>query len=130
MPLAAFHQLAHRDGELATARAAASVGVAMGISSYSNTECSQVVAEGDGKIDFGAQMYIYPNRGLQKSLVKRAEELGFKAIFLTSDAPILGTRWNETRNEFVKRVYAATGGEWPFPNISDAMVDSGMAVEP
>lgn len=104
----------------------------MGMSSYSNLPWDAVIAEGRGLIDFAAQMYIYPSRELQAQLVKRAEGLGCKAIFLTSDAPILGTRWNETRNGFVKRIDDALGGQWPFPNLpnpSDTVKVGGTEIE-
>lgn len=46
------------------------------------------------------QLYIYKDRELTKSLVRRAETAGFKAIVLTVDAPIFGTRRADVRNKF------------------------------
>lgn len=34
------------------------------------------------------------------ALTARILDIGCKAIFLTSDAPVLGTRWKDTRNAF------------------------------
>lgn len=46
------------------------------------------------------QLYIYKDRNLTKSLVKRAERLGYKGIFLTVDTPYLGRRQDDVRNKF------------------------------
>lgn len=46
------------------------------------------------------QLYIYKDRELTLSLVHRAEEAGYKAIFVTVDTPYLGKRWDDMRNRF------------------------------
>lgn len=46
------------------------------------------------------QLYIYKDRDLTLSLVHRAEEAGYKAIFVTVDTPYLGRRRNDVRNHF------------------------------
>lgn len=46
------------------------------------------------------QLYIYKDRKLTLSLVRRAEAAGYKAIFVTVDTPYLGRRWNDMRNRF------------------------------
>lgn len=46
------------------------------------------------------QLYIYKDRDLTLSLVHRAEEAGYKAIFVTVDTPYLGRRRNDVRNRF------------------------------
>lgn len=46
------------------------------------------------------QLYIYKDRKITESLVRRTETAGFKAIVLTVDAPIFGLRRSDVRNQF------------------------------
>jgi len=46
------------------------------------------------------QLYIYKDRNLTESLVRRAELAGFKALVLTVDAPLFGLRRADLRNKF------------------------------
>ncbi|OCT44006.1 Peroxisomal (S)-2-hydroxy-acid oxidase GLO5 [Cladophialophora carrionii] len=97
---AGLQAMAHMDGELATARACAKVGVNMAISSFSNYSVEEVVVAGAGKISHAMQLYTMKDRALQERIIKRAEAAGCKAIFLTADSPVLGVRYNEWRNDF------------------------------
>ncbi|KAK4626364.1 Oxidase FUB9 [Fulvia fulva] len=93
---------AHPDGELATARACATKGVNMGISSFANYPIKDIRRAGldVGPIDHGIQLYTLQNRDLELSIIREAEAQGCKAIFLTADSPVLGVRYNEHRNDF------------------------------
>jgi (S)-2-hydroxy-acid oxidase len=46
------------------------------------------------------QLYIYKDRKLTESIVRRAENSGFKALVLTVDAPLFGLRRLDLRNKF------------------------------
>lgn len=46
------------------------------------------------------QLYIYKDRDITRSLVKRAEDCGFKALMLTVDTPFMGQRYADERNRF------------------------------
>jgi 4-hydroxymandelate oxidase len=95
----AFHRLACEGGELATVRAAAGAGTIMCLSSLSNTRLEDVcAAAGSGTVWF--QLYVYRDRSATAALVARAEAAGAKAIVLTVDAPLLGRRERDVRNEF------------------------------
>jgi len=95
----AFHGLACSDGELATVRAASGAGTVMCLSSLSNTRVEEVCsAAGGGAVWF--QLYVYRDRGATAALVGRAEAAGASAIVLTVDAPLLGRRERDVRNEF------------------------------
>jgi 4-hydroxymandelate oxidase len=94
----AFHRLAHPDGELATARAAGAAGTIMILSSLSNTRIEEVVPSTRAPIWF--QLYVYKDRGATEALIARAEAAGARAIVLTVDAPLLGTRERDVRNRF------------------------------
>lgn len=148
----AFQRMAHRDGEVATARAAACAGTIMTLSTLSNSSIEEV-ADGARRAlqcnapttvpqpsDVGAlhcsaqpnlwfQLYVYKDRGITKSLVERAEAAGYAAIALTVDAPLLGRRERDVRNRFclpenlsVKNLFEAGLNELP----SD-IADSGLA---
>ena len=94
----AFHKLACEQGEIATARAAKAAGTLFILSSLSNTAMESVFAEAGSPRWF--QLYIYKDREITLELVKRAELAGAEAIVLTVDAPGLGTRHRDTRNNF------------------------------
>jgi 4-hydroxymandelate oxidase len=102
MPIAiaptAFHKLACEAGEIATARAAKAAGTLFILSSLSNTAMESVFAEAASPRWF--QLYVYKDRAITHELVKRAEAAGAEAIVLTVDAPGLGTRERDTRNNF------------------------------
>ena len=102
MPIAiaptAFHRLACDNGEIATARAAKAAGTLFILSSLSNTAMESVFAEAVSPRWF--QLYMYKDRMITLDLVKRAEAAGAQAIVLTVDAPGLGTRERDTRNNF------------------------------
>jgi (S)-2-hydroxy-acid oxidase len=68
-----LQKLAHPDGEVANARACATAGVCMGISSFSNTGLEEVVGAGEGMVEFGLQLYILRDMEVTRSLVVRAE---------------------------------------------------------
>jgi isopentenyl diphosphate isomerase/L-lactate dehydrogenase-like FMN-dependent dehydrogenase len=79
----------HTDGELATARAAAAMGlpmVASSVSAYSLEEIAE--ANGDGTRWF--QLYWAVDDEIAESFVERAETAGYSAIVLTVDAFMLG----------------------------------------
>ena len=46
------------------------------------------------------QLYVYKDRKLSESLVKRAEKAGYKALVLTVDLPVFGNRLANSRNKF------------------------------
>jgi 4-hydroxymandelate oxidase len=94
----AFHKLACEAGEIATARAAGAAGTLFILSSLSNTAMESVFAQAGSPRWF--QLYIYKDRGITHELVQRAEAAGAEAIVLTVDAPGLGTRERDARNDF------------------------------
>ena len=96
---AAFARLAHADGEIGVARAAAAEGVTQVLSTLSTTSLEDVArAAPDGRRWF--QLYVFRDRGLTEELVRRAEASGYEAIVMTVDAPLLGRRERDARNRF------------------------------
>ena len=94
----AFHRLAHPDGELASARAAARLGILQTLSTMSTVAVEEVVAATTAPVWF--QLYVYRDRGITRDLVRRAEDAGCRALVVTVDAPPLGRRERDVRNRF------------------------------
>jgi len=94
----AFQCLAHSEGEIATALAAADSGVGMVLSTLATKSLEAVATVANGLQWF--QLYIHKDQGLTRALVERAYKAGYKALCLTVDAPILGKRERDHQNEF------------------------------
>jgi len=94
----ALQGLAHADGEVATARAAAARGSLMVVSTLASTTPEAVRAACDGPLWF--QLYVLKDRGATRALVERVEAAGYGALVLTVDAPLLGRRARDERNAF------------------------------
>jgi len=82
-------KIVHEDGELATARAAAALGVPMIVSTASHFSLEQV-AEAGGEAPRWFQLYWPNDRELAQSFVERAEAAGYGAIVLTVDTFVPG----------------------------------------
>ncbi|KAM9780171.1 LOW QUALITY PROTEIN: 2-Hydroxyacid oxidase 1 [Neosynchiropus ocellatus] len=100
----AMQRMAHPDGETATARACKAADTGMMLSSWATSSVEEVMSAmttvaGGGDI-LWLQLYIYKDRELSLSLVRRAEEAGYRAVFVTVDTPYLGRRWDDMRNQF------------------------------
>ena len=94
----AFQGLAHPKGEVATVKAAGAAKTLMTLSTLSTFSIEEVMAVATGPVWF--QLYVFKDRAISASLVKRAEVAGCKAIVLTVDAPLLGRRERDVRNQF------------------------------
>lgn len=46
------------------------------------------------------QLYIYNDKDITLSLIKRAERCGYKALVVTVDTPEIGIRYDDERNKF------------------------------
>jgi len=79
----------HEEGELASARAAAALGVPMIASTTSHFTLEEIAAAG-GEAPRWFQLYWPNDRDLATSLVSRAEGAGYEAIVLTVDTFIPG----------------------------------------
>lgn len=98
----ALGKLADEEGELAISRAAGASDVVYmlpTLSSYSLDEMLDVRQPGQTQF---AQLYVNPKRERTIDYVKRLEDGGVKALFVTVDAPQLGRREKDMRNKFTK----------------------------
>ena len=99
----AFQRMAHPDGELAMAYAAAALGAGVVLStqaSVSLESVAQAVLPDTGRGPLWFQLYLQPDRGFTRALVQRAEAAGYEALVLTVDAPTSGVRDRERRAGF------------------------------
>jgi lactate 2-monooxygenase len=97
--------VAHPEGELASARAAAHVGLPMIASTAASHTIEQIAetartatdppqgdTEAEGEHDFWYQLYWPRDRELARSFIARAETAGYKAVVVTLDTWLLGWR--------------------------------------
>ncbi len=110
----AFQCLAHPEGEVATAKAAAALGTTMIVSTLATKSLEEVAnayikqenwsleeqQENSVSKRLWFQLYVHRDRYLTQALVERAYAAGYKAICLTVDTPIVGHREKDTRNQF------------------------------
>ena len=95
----AFQRLAHPEGELATARAAASAGTVMCQSTLSSVTPEELAAAAPGaRLWF--QLYWSSDRGFTSELLARVLEAGFEAVVFTVDFPAAGRRERDLRAAF------------------------------
>jgi 4-hydroxymandelate oxidase len=81
----------HPDGELAVARAAAAEGSLMVVSSNAGTRFADIGATG---VAWWVQCYLPQDRTLAEPLLGRASEAGARAVVLTADTPVVGTKYD------------------------------------
>lgn len=111
----AMQKLAHQEGEVATARAAAAMDAIMVLSILSTTSLEDVSKE-NPKATLWLQVYIFKERNLTLDLIHRAANAGYKAIVLTMDTAVLGSRYRDLKNNFTMPPYLALEN---FRNINE-----------
>ncbi|KAL5732141.1 (S)-2-hydroxy-acid oxidase [Ranunculus cassubicifolius] len=94
-----MHKLAHPEGEIATARAAAACKTIM-VLSFIPTCTVEEVASSCNAIRF-FQVYMYKRRDISALLIQRAERCGYKAIVFTADTPRIGRREADIKNKMI-----------------------------
>jgi L-lactate dehydrogenase (cytochrome) len=115
----------HPDGELATARAAAALGVPMTLSTVSSFSIEDVARESAAGPRW-FQLYRPKDRSVGASLLARAKAAGFGALILTLDTFMLAWRPRDLANAYL-----------PFPHRdglvnyeSDPAFRAGLAADP
>ncbi|MET1114595.1 MAG: alpha-hydroxy acid oxidase [Comamonas sp.] len=99
----AFQRLAHADGELASAYAAAALGAGFTLSTQASVpleQPAQAVLGTPGRGPLWFQLYLQHDRGFTRELLQRVERAGYEALVLTVDAPVSGVRDRERRAGF------------------------------
>jgi isopentenyl diphosphate isomerase/L-lactate dehydrogenase-like FMN-dependent dehydrogenase len=135
MPVAiapvAFQRMAHEDGEEGMARAAASAGIAMTLSTIATATPADVAAVAPGSPRW-FQLYCFRDGAVTEALLAEAIETGFSAVMVTVDAPYAGRRERDLLTGFTcdsgaPSLQAITGSEVPLtPAEVFALVDPSM----
>ena len=116
-----YQSLAHPEGELAAARAAAAAGTIYCLPTLSVVgpqECAAAAAAGRRWF----QLYWSRDRSFTRELLDRAAAAGYSALVLTADFPAFGWRERELRAGF------SLPTDLPYPNVSPELLplDRGL----
>ena len=117
----AMQRMAHPDGELATARAAAAARTIMCLSTATTTRPEEVAAAAPGAPQW-FQVYVFGDRSQTEELIAEAVENDFSALVLTVDAPYLGRRERDIRIDFKIPEHLTVVGD-----IFSAKFDAGLS---
>ena len=93
----AAHGLAHPDAERATARGAGDAGALMIASTESTASLEEIAAAASGPLWF--QLYVYRDKRIAETLLRRAEDTGYRAVVLTVDLPAWARQERAMRSE-------------------------------
>lgn len=116
-----FTRIAHSQGELAVARAAARAGIPYSLSTMGTRSIEDVAEVCGGPKWF--QVYTWRDRGLVSDLVERAAAAGYEALWLTVDTAVLGRRERDVRRGFTLPPKIGLG------TILDGMLHPGWTVD-
>ncbi len=93
----AVQRLAHPDGEIGTARAAAATDTIMCLSTLGNTSVP-ALAQAVPDAPRWFQLYVFADRAVTRDLVAQAVDHGYEALVVTVDLPVLGWRERDLRS--------------------------------
>jgi isopentenyl diphosphate isomerase/L-lactate dehydrogenase-like FMN-dependent dehydrogenase len=116
----AMQRMAHLNGELATARAAAAARTIMCLSTATTTRPEEVAAATQGAPQW-FQVYVFGDRSQTEELIAEAVENDFSALVLTVDTPYLGRRERDIRIDFKIPEHLTVVGD-----IFSAKFDAGL----
>jgi isopentenyl diphosphate isomerase/L-lactate dehydrogenase-like FMN-dependent dehydrogenase len=91
-----FARVAHGEGELAAARAAAAAGTIFSLSTATSYPLELVAGAGDAPKWF--QLYAPADRAECAALIQRAQSVGYQALAVTIDTAVGGLRERDKRN--------------------------------
>jgi isopentenyl diphosphate isomerase/L-lactate dehydrogenase-like FMN-dependent dehydrogenase len=117
--------IVHREGELASARAAAALGLPF-IFSTAASHTFEEVAEAMGGAARWYQLYWPKQRELAASFVQRAADGGYGAVVVTLDTWLLGWRPRDLQNAYLPFLH----GEGVANYFSDPVFRDGLARPP
>jgi lactate 2-monooxygenase len=118
-------RIAHPDGEAAVARAAASQGVPMILSTASSTPMEEVAAaSGDGQRWY--QLYWPKDRTVAASFLDRAQAAGFSVLVLTLDTRLLSWRPHDLDRGYLPFLRGVGVQNY----LSDPAFQAGLAAAP
>lgn len=94
----AYQKLAHEDGELAMAQAAAATGTTMCLSTFANVSIGTLAQEVP-EVSRWFQLYVFSDRAITRELIAQAVQNGYEALVVTVDLPVPGIREREIRTQ-------------------------------
>ena len=94
----AYQKLFDENGEITTIIGANAMNISMCVSSFSSSTLEEISSYANNPLWF--QLYIQPDMNTNLRLIEKAENLGYKALVITIDAPISGIRNTEQRAGF------------------------------
>ncbi|UKZ66699.1 uncharacterized protein TrAtP1_007870 [Trichoderma atroviride] len=108
---AAMARLAHPDGELGIARAAAKFGALQLVSNNSSMTPEEIAAEAKPGQMFGWQLYVQNRRERSEEMLRRIHKMRdrYKTIVLTLDAAVPGKREIDEKSNFDKGLVVEPG---------------------
>lgn len=92
----AYQNLAHPDGEVATAQGAAATGTTMCLSTFANTSIG-ALSRAVPDVSRWFQLYVFSDRAITRELIAQAVEHSYEALVVTVDLPVPGLREREIR---------------------------------
>jgi 4-hydroxymandelate oxidase len=135
----AYQAMAHPDGERGCARGAAAAGALMTVSTSASTPLADVAATEPAWPKW-FQLYRLHSPAHTDDLARRAGEVGYRALVLTVDLPVLGRRLRDVANQFAlpadlplgnhppAAAVAADSPVWTFEDIGRFAELSGLPV--
>jgi 4-hydroxymandelate oxidase len=95
----AYQRTIRPNGEIEAARGAAVYSIPYVVSTSATTSVEEISRA--AKTPFWFQLYMHKEEEFTGSLIRRAEEAGCKALCVTVDTPVLGSRTRQIRAGFV-----------------------------
>lgn len=106
-----YQQMFHPDGAMATARAAAAVGVPMLASTVTNYAYGEIAAASPTSLPW-LQLYPTTDRTVTAKMLDRAMAVGCPVVALTVDVPVLGNRPVQARHILADGAYPSRLGNF------------------
>lgn len=100
----ALGKLAHPDGELCVVRAASQMGVPFCVSSLASVDHEDLsncwkTLPNSGRTALFFQLYVLKDHEKARATIRRAKQLGYKALVVTLDTPVVGKREDDQREK-------------------------------
>ena len=120
--------IAHDDGELGVARAAAAIGLPMILSTVSSFSLEEVAEAAGGPKWF--QLYMPRSREFATSLVSRAERAGYEAIVLTVDTFLQGWKPRDLQSAWMPQLAGIGIVNYTSDPVFQSMLDRPAEEDP
>jgi L-lactate dehydrogenase (cytochrome) len=115
---AALARLGHPDGELCLSRGASAYNIPFIVSTASSVPLEDLVQSMPGEIGQGClcfQLYVKKQKSETLAAIVRAKQLGFKALLVTVDTPVVGKREEDDRYKAELALEAGAPKALPVP---------------